>query len=108
MNVTLRPALALAALAALVLLVAIEPAAAQEQQRIAAVVNDEILSMRDLRSRLRMVIVSSRLPATDETAQRLAPQVLRSLVDEQIQLQEAKRLNVAVTDQDLARARSEV
>ncbi|EDP61838.1 Parvulin-like peptidyl-prolyl isomerase, partial [alpha proteobacterium BAL199] len=89
-------------------LVAIEPAAAQEQQRIAAVVNDEILSMRDLRSRLRMVIVSSRLPATDETAQRLAPQVLRSLVDEQIQLQEAKRLNVAVTDQDLARARSEV
>lgn len=55
-----------------------------------------------------MVIVSSRLPATDETAQRLAPQVLRSLVDEQIQLQEAKRLNVAVTDQDLARARSEV
>lgn len=108
MNVTLRPALALAALTALALLIVIGPVTAQEQQRIAAVVNDEILSMRDLRSRLRMVIVSSRLPPTDETAQRLAPQVLRSLVDEQIQLQEAKRLNVAVTEQDLARARSEV
>lgn len=87
---------------------AFAPAAAQDQQRIAAVVNDEIVSMRDLRARLRMVIISSRLPATDETAQRIAPQVLRSLIDEQIQLQEAKRLNVAVTDQEMARARSGV
>jgi peptidyl-prolyl cis-trans isomerase SurA len=84
------------------------PALAQEPQRIAAVVNDEILSMRDLRNRLRMVIVTSRLPPTDETARRIAPQVLRGLIDEQIQLQEAKRLNVSVTDQDMARARSDL
>ncbi len=84
------------------------PARAQEQQRIAAVVNDEILSMRDLKSRLRMVIVTSRLPPTEETARRIAPQVLRGLIDEQIQLQEAKRLSVSVTDQDLARARSDL
>lgn len=108
MNSTLRSALLAATLAMSTQIVAVAPAAAQEPQRIAAVVNDEILSMRDLQSRLRMVIVSSRLPATEETAQRLAPQVLRSLVDEQIQLQEAKRLNVAVTDQDLERARSGV
>lgn len=84
------------------------PAKAQDAQRIAAVVNDEIVSMRDLQNRLRMVIVASRLPATDETAQRLAPQVLRGLIDEQLQLQEAKRLNVNVSDQDMERARSEV
>ncbi len=117
MNPALRSVLAAQMLAAPVLAAtlatgaALLPAAAvhaQEQQRIAAVVNDEIVSMRDLRSRLRMVIVASRLPPTDETAQRIGPQVLRSLIDEQIQLQEAKRLNVVLTDQDMARARSDV
>ena len=107
MNATVRHALtALALLALAPAATAVTPAIAQEPQRIAAVVNDEIVSMRDLQSRLRMVIVSSRLPPTDETAQRLAPQVLRSLIDEQIQLQEAERLNIAVTDQEMDRARS--
>lgn len=108
MKSALRLALCAAALLAAQPLAAVGRAVAQEPQRIAAVVNDEIVSMRDLRARLRMVIVSSRLPATDETAQRIAPQVLRSLIDEQIQLQEAKRLNIAVTDQELGRARSGV
>lgn len=108
MKSALRLALCAAALIASLPIAAAGPAVAQEQQRIAAVVNDEIVSMRDLRARLRMVIISSRLPATDETAQRIGPQVLRSLIDEQIQLQEAKRLNIAVTDQEMARARSGV
>lgn len=108
MKSALRLALCAAVLTASQPIAAIGPAVAQEQQRIAAVVNDEIVSMRDLRARLRMVIVSSRLPATDETAQRIGPQVLRSLIDEQIQLQEAKRLNIAVTAPEMARARSGV
>jgi len=85
-----------------------QSARAQNLQRIAAVVNDEIVTLRDLRSRVQMVIVTSQLPDTPETAQRLAPQVLRSLIDEQLQLQEAERLNVAVTEEDLARAQSTV
>lgn len=111
-SVLATPILAVPILAATLAVVAATllpgPARAQEQQRIAAVVNDEIVSMRDLQNRLRMVIIASRLPQTDETAQRIAPQVLRSLIDEQIQLQEAKRLNVAVSDQDMARARADV
>lgn len=111
MTSALRSVLAapiMAAMFAVATAVPAPPALAQEPQRIAAVVNDEILSMRDLRNRLRMVIVTSRLPPTDETARRIAPQVLRGLIDEQIQLQEAKRLNVSVTDQDMARARSDL
>ena len=81
---------------------------AQELQRIAAVVNDEVVSVRDLRNRIQLVIVTSGLPANNETARRLAPQVLRTLIDEQLQLQEAERLSVAVTDQDMARARSDL
>jgi len=106
-SVLAAPILA-ATLAATLAMLPAPPAHAQEQQRIAAVVNDEIVSMRDLQNRLRMVIIASRLPQTDETAQRIGPQVLRSLIDEQIQLQEAKRLNVVVTDPDLARARGDV
>lgn len=81
---------------------------AQPVQRIAAVVNDEIVSVQDLRNRIQMVIVTSQLPRTNETAQRLAPQVLRSLIDEQLQLQEAKRENIEVTETDMAKARSDV
>ncbi|MDF1791087.1 MAG: peptidylprolyl isomerase [Thalassobaculaceae bacterium] len=92
------------------LTLAISPAAyAQPQtQRIAAVVNDEIITMRDLRNRIEMVIITSRLPRNAETARRLAPQVLRTLIDEQLQLQEAARLNVAISDSEMDRARSDL
>lgn len=85
------------------------PAAhAQQVQRIAAVVNDEIISVRDLRNRIEMVIVTSELPRTNETAQRLAPQVLRNLIDEQLQMQEADRLSVTISDSEMERARSDL
>jgi peptidyl-prolyl cis-trans isomerase SurA len=81
---------------------------AQDIQRIAAVVNDEIVSIQDLRERVRMVVVTSGLPNSPEVAQRLAPQVLRSLIDEQLQLQEAARLNISISEEDIEQARSVV
>ncbi|MCR9072865.1 MAG: peptidylprolyl isomerase [Alphaproteobacteria bacterium] len=81
---------------------------AQPMQQIAAVVNDDIVTMRDLRNRIEMVIVTSRLPRTSDTARRLAPQVLRTLIDEQLQIQEAERLNVSVSDAEMERARSDL
>ncbi len=85
-----------------------DPARSQELQRIAAVVNDEVVSVRDLRNRIRLVIVTSGLQANNETARRLAPQVLRTLIDEQLQLQEAERLSIAVSDQEMTRARADL
>lgn len=81
---------------------------AQQMQRIAAVVNDEIISLRDLRNRIEMVIITSQLPRSSETAQRLAPQVLRSLIDEQLQIQEAERLSVSISESEMDRARSDL
>lgn len=80
----------------------------QQMQRIAAVVNDEIVTMLDLRNRIEMVIITSRLPRNAETARRLAPQVLRTLIDEQLQLQEAARLNVSISDSEMDRARGDL
>jgi peptidyl-prolyl cis-trans isomerase SurA len=72
--------------------------------RIAAVVNDQVISVFDLVSRMRMVMISSNLPDSPEARQRLAPQVLRSLIDEKLQLQEAKKQNVTATDEEINNA----
>ena len=77
---------------------------AQQVQRIAAIVNDEVISVFDLEARIRMVIFSARLQDSPQVRQRIAQQVLRTLVDERLQLQEAKRRNISVTKRDIERA----
>jgi peptidyl-prolyl cis-trans isomerase SurA len=96
----------IAVLGTLVLVVAIANApnaAAQNVLRIAAVVNDRIVSALDVVERMRLVMVTSRLPNTPEARKKLAPQIIRSLVDEQIQLQEASQQNVKVSKRDIDR-----
>lgn len=80
------------------------PVAAQDVQRIAAVVNEEVISVFDVQQRMRLLIASSGLPDTPETQRRIGPQVLRSLIDEALQKQEAERLNIRVTETDMAEA----
>ncbi len=83
------------------------PAAAQDALRIAAVVNDEVITGLDLAVRTRMAILSASLPDTPEMRSRVARQVLRAMIDERLQLQEAARQNVPVSqsevDAELAR-----
>ena len=69
--------------------------------RIAAVVNDEVISIYDLESRERMVLLSSNVPDTPDARKKLDTEVLRSLVDERLQLQEAKKQNVVATDDEI-------
>lgn len=77
------------------------PSAAQDVQRIAAVVNEEVISIYDVQQRMRVLIASSGLPNNRETQRRISPQVLRSLIDEALQKQEAERLNIRVSDKEL-------
>jgi len=79
-------------------------AVAQDAQRIAAVVNDEVISVRDLNNRLSLLIATSNLEDRPETRRRLAPEVLRMLIDDVLKQQEAKRLNVVVSKDDVDRA----
>ncbi|HEX5077712.1 MAG TPA: peptidylprolyl isomerase [Geminicoccaceae bacterium] len=74
------------------------------QQRIAAVVNDDVVSVQDLNDRLDLVMFTSGVKNTPQARQGLAPQVLRSLVEEALQLQEAKRLGITVQDQEIDQA----
>jgi len=72
--------------------------------RIAAVVNDRVISALDVINRLKFVIWSTQLPNTKENRQRLTAQVLRNLIDEELQSQEASRLNISVNDGDVDKA----
>ena len=76
-------------------------AAGQAASWIAATVNDEVVSAYDVEARLRLVLFSTRLPDTPEVRQRYRNQVLRSLIDERLQLQEAARRNVSVSERDI-------
>ena len=72
--------------------------------RIVAVVNDNVITSSDIEARMRLALLSSGLPPTQEVAQQLLPQVLRGLIDEQLQLQEAKKLDITVSKEDVDKA----
>lgn len=71
---------------------------------IAAVVNDSVISFSDVSARMRLALLTSGLPNTPEVRKRLLQQVLRSLIDEQLQIQEAKRLSITVSDEEIQNA----
>jgi len=53
-------------------------------------------------------MLSSNFPDSEETRQRIAGQVLRTIVDEKLQMQEAKRQNVTATDEEIKKAISQI
>lgn len=77
------------------------PGQAQSVQTIAAVVNDEVISNYDLQQRVRLVISSSGANPTERIADQFRAQILDSLIDERLQVQEAKRLNIPIADQEV-------
>ena len=92
-------------MAALALLLAwAAPAAAQQVQAIAAIVNDQVISAFDVEQRVKLVIVSTRLRDTPENRKRVRGQVLRNLIDETLQLQEAQRAGIKVQGSEIQRA----
>jgi len=81
---------------------------AQEVMRIAAVVNDDVVSIYDLVTRLDIIIASSNLKDSGELRRQIAPQVLRTLIDERLEIQEAGRLDIGISPDELQRAISAV
>ncbi|HEU5047372.1 MAG TPA: peptidylprolyl isomerase [Rickettsiales bacterium] len=66
--------------------------------KVVAIVNDQIISSIDLDDRIRLVMAMTGIADTDENRARLAPQILRQLVDEKLQLQDAATEGVTVDD----------
>lgn len=98
-------------LAALALLAAALPGRADAQEdlfRPAAVVNDDVISVLDLAMRMQLAIIAAGVDDSQDVRRRLMPQVLNNLIDERLQLQEAKRLDIQVDDVQVAGALEQI
>jgi peptidyl-prolyl cis-trans isomerase SurA len=100
--------LALAAACAALAAAAAPSAGAEPVQRIAAVVNDSIISLRDVEARLDFVIVTSNVPNTPQARRQFLPRVLHGLIDDELKLQEAKRLGITVSDSEIEDAKRRI
>ncbi|MEG3618942.1 peptidylprolyl isomerase [Magnetovibrio sp. PR-2] len=75
---------------------------------IAAVVNDEAISVLDLNSRIALVLESTKIPNTAQARNKLALQVLRGLIDEKLKLQVAAKAGIKVTEASIEAAVAEI
>jgi peptidyl-prolyl cis-trans isomerase SurA len=80
------------------LAVCVRPALAQDELKIAAVVNDDVITQLDVFARLRAAMLSARMQDTPEVRQQLLPNVMRSLIDDHLKSQEARAQGVTVGD----------
>lgn len=76
-------------------------APAQAQLGIVAVVNDDMISSMDVDQRIKFALATTNLSDSPEVRSRMYPQIIRQLVDERLQMQEASRLGIAVTDEEI-------
>ena len=64
---------------------------AQDIQAISVIVNDEVISRYDVNQRIKLILVTSGIPATEENLKRIEDQSIKALINETIQLQEASK-----------------
>ena len=85
------------------------PALASAQGlRVVARVNDDAITDFDLQQRVLFAIRTSGLQDSPDLRQRMAPQILRQMVDEKLQIQDAKRLGMKPTDSEVGQRYAEI
>lgn len=73
--------------------------------KIQAVVGKDVITYNDLEKRFNVVTITNGIQITnDQQAQQLYRQILRSLVNEKIFLQEAKRLKISASEKEINNA----
>ncbi len=71
---------------------------------VAAIVNDYVISDYDLDQRVALFVATSGIRPTPETLSQIRTQVLRSLEDELLELQEASKRKISVTKAEVDKA----
>lgn len=77
-------------------------------QSIVAVVNEDAITSHELTARLALVMLVSGIDDSAEARRELAPRVLRTLIDERLQMQEAARLGIVVPPEDIRAALTQI
>ena len=68
---------------------------------IAVVVNEDAVTMSDVEDRVTLIVRSSGMPDNEEMRSKIRPQVIDVLIEEQLKLQEAERLGVEVSQEQI-------
>lgn len=76
--------------------------------RVLARVNDDAITDFDLSQRVLFAIKTSGLQDSPDLRQRMAPQMLRQMIDERLQVQDSKKLGVKPTDAEIQNRYSEI
>jgi peptidyl-prolyl cis-trans isomerase SurA len=76
--------------------------------RVVARVNDDAITDFDLSQRVLFAIKTSGLQDSADLRQRMAPQMLRQMIDERLQVQDAKKLGVKPTEGEVQNRYTEI
>lgn len=71
------------------------------KEGIAVIVNQDAITNSDVEDRMGLIAASTGMPPSPELLAKLRPQVIDMLVEEQIKMQEAKRLKIDVTKEEI-------
>ena len=82
-------------------LFAAAPPACAQGHCIAAMINDLPITAFELTQRSRFALMISRVPDTAENRERVSRQVLRMMIDERLQLDDAKRNGISVAQSEI-------
>ncbi|MFH1158660.1 MAG: peptidylprolyl isomerase [Pseudomonadota bacterium] len=77
------------------------PAFSATQEGIVAIVNDAVITMTDIRDRTELYLSGSRESIPPAQRKKMEQQILNRLIDEALQLQEAKKLGITVGEDDV-------
>ncbi len=80
------------------------PATAAPNPKLAidAVVGSEVISSYDVNSRSAFIVATAHLSSTPDAIAHIRPQIIRMLIDERLQMQDAEKNKIAISDQDVA------
>ena len=98
----------LRALLAVILVLASGLPASAQAVRVVAKVNGDAITDYALKERITFAIRSSGMQDSADLQQRLAPQILRQMIDERLQIQNAKALGVKASEEEINQRIAEI
>ena len=108
MKKTILPILALSLLLTFPAHAAKTKDAASGRVGIAAIVNDDVVTIGDVASRLRLYLVGAPSAPPPDARKKIEQQVLVKLIDEKLQMQEAENLGIVVEEPELRDAFAQI
>ncbi|HTI03080.1 MAG TPA: peptidylprolyl isomerase [Acidisoma sp.] len=80
------------------------PRAEAQTATIAAVVNGDVITSEDVNNRARFFALATGQAPSPDIVDRLKPQILQQLINERLEIQEAERRKIVVSDKEVAAA----